>query len=100
MFAALQGRFPSDDLLLDIPPKPIGIHKLMLPSDADDTGVDMMLLSSEGGRRPVVRSSQIFSTLPKAFRPIRIFADVESGGQREEMRAYAEARWIQQGGTT
>lgn len=97
--AALREKFSDMDLLVDIPTKAITIHKLLLANDNEGAGVDMMLVSDRHGRKPIARSSQVFSTLPRTFRPIRIFADV-AASTRDEMRTFAEMKWIQLGGTT
>ena len=90
--------YPDVDLLADIPKNPIRIHKLLMPHE--ETGaIDLMLVSRAGTRRPVVRSSQIFSTIPKTFRQIRIFGDVDSKSIRREMWQFAAAKWAELGGT-
>jgi HD superfamily phosphohydrolase len=94
---AVQDKYSDNDFFAVIPKKPVRIHKLLMPSE--ENGVDLMLVSGPGARRPVVRSSQIFSTLPNAFRPIRLFGNVESKATRKEMWQFAAAQWEKHGGT-
>ena len=95
---ALQQKYSAVDFLADIPKKPIRIHKLLMP-DEETGAVDLMLVSRAGTRKPVVRSSQIFSKIPKTFRQIRIFGDVDSKSTRQEMWQFAAAKWAELGGT-
>jgi HD superfamily phosphohydrolase len=95
----LQDTYDGTDFFVDAPKKPIRIHKLLMPNEEADAGVDMMLVSAAGDRKPIVRASQIFSTIPKSFRQIRIFGDVDSKGKRKEMSQFAAAKWAAYGGT-
>lgn len=101
VFDAVQARYDDVEFLLDAPKKPVRIHKLLMPSDETGAGgVDLLLVSTTGERRPVATSSQILSTIPKTFRPIAIFGNVESRNLRKEIWQYAAAEWIAAGGTT
>jgi len=99
VLSAVKAKYSDVDFFADIPTKPIRIHKLLMPTDEESGGVDMMLVSASGDRRPIVRSSQVFSTLPKSFRQIRVFGNVESKSARREMWRFAADRWVAEGGT-
>jgi uncharacterized protein len=100
LMTELRMKFDTVDFLEDVPKKPITIHKLLMPNEEAGSGVDLMILSGWGDRKPAVRSSQIFSTIPKSFRQIRIFGNVESATDRREISSFASTRWAVHGGTT
>jgi uncharacterized protein len=100
VFEAVKTKYSDFEFLLDAPKKPVRIHKLLMPNDEMEAGgVDLMLVSSTGPRRPVSRSSQILSTIPKTFRPMFIFGNVESKSMRKEIGEYAAQEWNAAGGT-
>jgi len=100
VFDAVEARYDGVEFLLDVPKKPVRIHKLLMPNEEIGAGgADLMLVSSVGERRPIARSSQILSTIPKTFRPMIIFGNVESRSLRKEIWHYAAAQWHAAGGT-
>jgi len=100
VFDAVEAKYPDFEFLLDVPKKPVRVHKLLMPDEESGAGgVDLMLVSSAGERRPIARSSQILSRIPKTFRPMFIFGNVESKGLRKEIWQYAAAQWNVAGGT-
>lgn len=100
VFEAVKAKYSDYEFLLDLPAKPVKTHKLLMPSEEPDSGgVDLLLVSATGENRPVARTSQILSRIPKTFRPINIFGNVEPKPLRKEIALFAAAQWSAAGGT-
>lgn len=96
VFTAVKEHYGGVDFVEDISSKPISIHKLLTAQD--EIGTDLMLVANTGELSAIANASQVFSTLPKSFRQIRLFADVEDKAKRKEIANFARTKWIAEGG--
>ena len=74
-FAELKSSFKDVELLFDEAEG--SIHKLFIPGDMDDKGLDLYLTKSGHKPKSIVSESQILGKIPRKFLCGRIFADVK-----------------------
>jgi HD superfamily phosphohydrolase len=99
LFVALQERFPGIDIVKDIPKGPI--HRTLLPDDMDEGDyVSMKLMQSGDVGCEVGEMSQVLGNVPREFRCVRIYADVDQKDRelRDDLADFAKRKWSELGG--
>ena len=75
-FDKIKIEYPEVDFRLD--EAEVGIHKLLLPDDMDQAGyVQFHVIDSDGSSELLSRRSAILKKIPRRFRVVRIFADLD-----------------------
>ena len=81
--------YPKVDFWLD--DKSQGsIHKLTVRGQQDERVEDLFVVDKSGAFKLITHISPILEKIPREFRAVRIYADVE-GEEYRKLRNYAEA---------
>src|SRR5262249_39607150 len=82
VYELLQSKFNGIDFYWDKPNRPVAIHKLLIPEDAEEKGkVVLRLIGPRGEIDYVGDRSHILRRVPRQFQVARIFCDL--GGEQE-----------------
>ena len=97
----LRERFPDHEFLVDLPPKPVSIHKLLIPGDRDEDGRTLFpLVGPRGPKGFVGERSCILRNIPREFQVCRIFCDLARAQKtrQEEIANFAYSSYREMGG--